>query len=96
MLEIIKGDGGDIIGVCEYFIVDQKGHLDDNGEYCWIAETELSKSAEHKGYLREMVRLVIAKVPNCRFGYFWRKQKYESRPPHIYSRREWMNLIKEK
>ena len=94
MLEIIRNGQGEILGACEFYVVDSKGNYDSKGEYCWINEVEVSKSQEHKGLLKEFIRLVIAKVPNCKWGYFWRKRKYESRPPRIYSRERWLKLIR--
>jgi len=95
MLEVLRDNNGGILGCCEYYIVDEKANIDDKGLYIWINNCEVSKSAEHKGCLREFVRIIAGLHPWTQYGYFWRKQKYPDRSPRIYSRRIWMNLIKQ-
>jgi len=96
MLEIVRNSIGEILGACEFFVVNKDGSLNDKGEYVWINECEVSKSSERKGILAELIRMIIPRCPSANYGYFWRKRKYPQRTPRLYSRRQWLNLIKEK
>lgn len=93
MLEIIRSEQGEILGACEYNIVSDKGVVDDKGLYIWIANCEVSKSAEHTGILSKFVKLITDLHPFVEFGYFWRKTKYPDRSPRIYSKQVWLSLL---
>jgi len=93
MLEVLR-ENGEIVGVCEYFVVDKQGKIDDNGEYAWIAECEINESKRGQGYLGRFIEAIAYRFPNTKYGYFWRKMKYPQRSPRIYSRRQWLNLVK--
>ena len=96
MLEIIRSDSGEILGACEWYLVSSHGDYDPRGSHVWINECEISKTAEHKGLLREFTRIIIGKIPDTvTHAYFWRKEKYKNRSPRIYSRERWQKLIKE-
>ena len=92
MLEIIKNNEGEILGACEFYAVNSKGEYAADGIYCWINEVEISKSAEHKGLLKQFAEIITSKYPQFLFGYFWRKYKYPNRSPRIYTRFQWQNL----
>ena len=92
MLEIIRSDEGEILGACEFYAVDAKGNFASDGKYCWINECEISKSAEHKGLLKQFAQIITSKYLQFQWGYFWRKNKYPARSPRIYTRYQWQNL----
>ena len=94
MQEVLRDSHGEILGCCEFYAVNDKGEYDSKGIYCWINEVEISKSAEHKGLLGQFILIITSKYKQFKFGYFWRLRKYKSRPPHIYTREQWLRRIK--
>ena len=92
MLEVIR-ENGEILGCCEYYIVDEKANISDSGLYIWINNCEVSKSAEHTGILSRFVKAITDLHPRVMWGYFWRKQKYPNRSPRIYSKRVWLSIL---
>ncbi len=96
MLEIIKTSEGEIKAVCEYYVVDINGNMDDKGLYCWVNDSYVSKSAQNNGILKSFVRIVIDKYPQLQFCYFWR-EKYKDKNNkwrlRLYTKRSWLKLL---
>lgn len=95
MLEVIHDDNKNIIAVCEWWLVDKEGNFDKNGEFIWVAEVEINPLERNKGILKEFIKRLAKKVPQAKFGYFWRLKKYPYRQVRMYSRNKWLSLIKE-
>ena len=94
MLEVLRNDNEDIIAVCEWNLVDALGHFDQRGEFVWINEVEVSKSYRNGGILKEFIKILCARVPWAKYGYFTRG-KYNKRQ-RLYSRKQWLDMVKEK
>ena len=94
MLEIIRNEQGDIIGVCEWWIVNEKGKMDDHGIYIWIAEIEISPTYRNNGVIKKFIKEITLKVPQAKYGYFWRQRKYPNRKQKTYRRETWLRRTK--
>ncbi len=97
MLEVIKSNTGEIKACLEWYLVDKDGNFSQQGEFVWINEIEISPQYRNNGILREFIRVVVPKVPlTCRFGYFWRRDKYPNRKIRIWHKSQWLRLLNEK
>ena len=94
MLEILRDDLGNIICACEWRRVLSSGEYNKDGKYIYIANVEVSKQYEHTGLLRKLTQAVIDKFPDFEYAYF-KRSKYNKRI-RGYTRKQWLNLIKEK
>ena len=92
MIEILKDENENLLAVCEYYIVDNSGKLKDSGNYIWISDIFVNKSQRNNGILKKFIHIICNRVPWSQFGYFWRKEKYPNRSPHIYSRNQWLKM----
>ena len=92
MLEVIRNHNGNIKGCCEWYLVNERGEFDNQGEFIWINECEISRKYRNNGLLKEFARIIMRKCPQAKFGYFWRKVKYPDRKPRIYHRARWLKL----
>jgi len=93
MLEIIRDENKNIKAVCEYYIVDKNGILDDKGNYIWIQEVEINPDQKNKGLLKEFAKRIMEFIPQAQFGYFHRKRKYPDRGVRVYTKRQWLRLV---
>lgn len=99
MLEILRTDDGSIKGVCEYYVVDEAGNFQANGEFVWVAELEIAPQFRHEGLIKEFIKRIIDKVPQAKFGYFWRQKKYPQekysvrKHIRIYHKARWLKLL---
>jgi hypothetical protein len=94
MLEIIRDDFGNIICACEYRLLNQQGRYDKNGKYIWIHEVEISKSYRNNGIIKKLIKNISDKVPDFEYCYFARYKR--NKKVRCYSRKNWLNRIKEK
>ena len=94
MLEIIRDENKNIQAVLEFYAVNAKGEWDEKGIYCWINEVEVNKSYRNSGSIKQFVKIITSKYPQFQFGYFWRKKKYPDRSPRIYTKRQWLKIVK--
>jgi len=92
MLEIIRNENKNIIGCCEWYIVDRYGHMDDKGSHVWICEVEINPSERGNGLLKRFVKIITEKAPQAEAGYFQR-HKYNNRV-RMYSKRKWLKIFK--
>jgi hypothetical protein len=95
MLEVLFDEDVEIKAACEYYIVDINGNYDSKGKYVWINEVVIGEKYKNLGLLKEFIKRICDKVPQAEFGYFWRQYKYPNRKVRIYTRRQWLNLVKE-
>lgn len=93
MLEVLRTDNGEIKAVCEYYVVNSDGSMNDKGIYAWIAETEISPQYRNNGCLKNFIRLITNRYPQLQFGYF-KRLKYGGRIK-MYSKKRWLSLIRE-
>ncbi len=93
MIEIVHTDIGEIKAVCEYYVVNEDGSMNDKGLYAWIVEAEVSPQYRNNGCLGKFVELITKRYPQLQFGYF-KRLKYKGRIK-MYSKRRWLSLIKE-
>lgn len=91
MLEIIRDDDGNIKSVCEWSLVNEKGQIDDNGEYVWIHEAEISVNHRNNGSLAKFIKIITDRVPWAKYGYFSRR-KYNDRKK-LYTKEQWLRRI---
>lgn len=96
MIDILYKDNGDIKAVCEWWMVNREGKFDPSGDIVWIEDLEVSKSERGNGSIGKFVKIITDKVPNAKYGYFFRQRKYPNRPQHTYSKEMWLRRIKEK
>ena len=92
MLTVIRNDKGDILGACEWRIVNQHGLDDKDGLYVYISNIEISKSAQHNGVIKKFILPMALKAPNAIWMYFKRK-KYKRRQ-RFYPIHKWTNLLR--
>lgn len=95
MIEILRTDIGEIKAVCEYYIVDQEGNFDRNGEFIWANECEISPKFRGNGILKTFAKNIMLKVPQAKFCYFHRRRKYPNKGIRIYHKYRWLKLIGE-
>ncbi len=95
MLETIKDGNNNIQAVLEWWLVDKWGNFDKNGLYIWIADAEINPDQRMNGLLKKFVKMVSDRAPNAKYAYFTREGKYPKRSPRMYSRRRWLQLLKE-
>ena len=93
MLEVLKDEKGDILAVCEWWLVNADGTFNIDADIVWIAEVEINPAHRSRGVLKYFIKAVTDKCPNAKAGYFWRLNKYPSRKPHLYTRKQWLKLI---
>ena len=93
MLEIIHDENGELKAVCEWYLVDGQGNFDNNGEFVWINECEISPQCRNNGILKDFAKTIMEKCPQAKFGYFWRKIKYPNRGIRIYHQARWLKLL---
>lgn len=93
MIEIVTDDKGELKAVCEYYIVDQQGLLNDNGRLVWIQDVYISPSVRGNGVLKTFTRNIIKKVPQAEAAYFIRGSKYPDKKPKLYYKNQWLKLI---
>jgi hypothetical protein len=96
MLELIKDEQGNIKACLEWYLVNDKGEFDQQGEFVWVNEVEISPQYRRNGILKEFARIIIKKAPTAKFGYFWRQEKYPNRDMRIYHKVRWLKLLKER
>ncbi len=94
MLEVIKDENGNIQAVCEWWLVNADGSFNPNGDIVWISEVEINQIARNNGILKTFIKKITDMVPQAKAGYFWRLRKYPNRKPHLYTREQWLKLIK--
>jgi len=93
MLEIIKGDNGELKAVCEYYIVDADGHFDNFGEFVWVNDVYIDPRYRNNGILKSFAKTIMDRVPHATFGYFWRQGKYPGRKFRMYHKARWIKLL---
>ncbi len=94
MIEILRTETGDIKAVCEYYLVDKDGNFDNQGEFVWVNECEISPQYRNNGILKYFTKTIIEKNPTAKFGYFYRLRKYPDRGIRLYHKVRWLKLIK--
>ena len=92
MIELLKTDTGEIKAVCEYYIVDEKGNFDRQGEFAWINECEIAPQYRGNGILKSFAKTIMEKYPQLKFGYFHRRKKYPDRGVRLYHKYMWLKL----
>lgn len=93
MIELITDANGELKAVCEFYVVDQQGLLNDNGRLVWIQDVYISPSVRGNGILKTFTKNIIKKVPQAEAAYFIRGQKYPDRKPKLYHKRQWLKLL---
>jgi hypothetical protein len=94
MIEILRTEKGEIKAVCEYYLVDGKGNFDNQGEFVWVNECEISPQYRNNGILKYFAKTIIEKNPTAKFGYFHRLKKYPERGIRLYHKVRWLKFIK--
>ena len=88
MLEVLYDNLGEIKAVCEYYVVDKYGHMDDKGAYIWVNDCVISPKYRNNGCLINFVKIITNRYPQAKYGYF-KREKYNNRV-HMYSKNQWL------
>ena len=92
MLTVVKGYDDEILGCCEWRIVDQEGHPAIDGKYIWISELEVSRRYRHKNIIKKIILDIEKKAKETEYVYFQRR-KYEKRI-RLYKREEFVDFAR--
>lgn len=96
MLEVIR-EQGNIVAVCEWYLVDKSGALDSKGEYVWLAQIEISGSHKNNGVIgfgRQFYKGIIEKAPTAKCAYFQRRDKQNNKV-RLYGKGVWSKIFRE-
>jgi hypothetical protein len=93
MLSSYKDENGKIIGFIEWWQTGQSGIQKFRGEYVWINEMWIHEDyRDGKAIMNTLIRDVLRKAPDAKFGYFQRK-KYNDRVSRLHTREEFEHLL---
>lgn len=91
VLEYSVDKEGNLTGVVDFWVVDDKGKLDEKGKYAWISNWYINPKYRNNGQIAIFAKKVIDKVPWVEWAYFAR-EKYNNRL-RIYHKRKWLKII---
>ncbi len=93
MLLVVRDENNQIKGAIEILVVDRLGQLDPKGQYAWIEQFELSKGANIKEVLAEIVYQASLVLHDVMYVYWRRKEKTLDKI-HIYPRHRILALAR--
>lgn len=93
MLEVVKDEEGNILGVCEFRRVDKTGYPNKFGQYVYMSNIEISEKYRRNGVLNKIIAKVAKRTPFVYWVYF-KRSKYNNRT-RIYPVARFLKRIKE-
>ena len=91
MVTKIQDDNGFIIGYCEWRQVGQSGFDKLRGEYIWVNDIWVHEDYESKGFINEMISMILSKAVEAKFCYF-KREKYHGRLSKLWKRESFERL----
>jgi hypothetical protein len=88
MLDYLLDKKGNLEAVLDFWIVDDTGKLDDKGDFIWINQLVVSKTASYKKVVAKLIKSVTDCIPHARFGYY-KRSKYGDRLK-IFKKSAWL------
>ena len=80
MLSTRKDEFGNLLGVCEWHLVNQDGQQDIHGTWVWIQQIELSPHMSMAPFARWLIHDVATRCPTAQVAYWQRRRNSASHP----------------
>ena len=71
----------------DYYVVDENGQLDANGQWVFVNQLELNPGVNGKKIIRQFIQQIQMLCPTANFGY-WERRDKPKRNLRTYTRRQ--------
>ena len=78
MLSTLRDEFRNILGVCEWHLVNAKGQQDIDGTFVWLQQLELSPQMKLEPFVRWLIRDVASRCPTAKSAYWQRRRKSQT------------------
>ena len=74
MLSTLRADTGQLLGCCEWHLVNQDGQQDINGSWVWLQQLELAPGMQMAEFARWLIQDVAKRCPTAHWAYWQRRR----------------------
>ena len=83
MLSTLRDEFRNILGVCEWHLVNDKGHQDINGTFVWLQQLELFPQMKLEPFVRWLIQDVASRCPTAKSAYWQRRRNSHTSPSPV-------------
>ena len=94
MLWVLRGEGGNIQAVCEWWLVDERGQWTPEGRYVFLHQLEITPGVNLHMVRKSFVEQISLAVPGA-LGVFWHREHDAFPRPHCFRRGQLHQLCEE-
>lgn len=92
-LEVLLDDNGQIKACCEWLPFNREGVIHEDGDVIGISKLVISRGTDLKSAVRYFTTKILARNPDAKLGFFYRRLKYPDSPEHFHPRESWERLV---